>query len=324
MSVYEPKISIVIPAYNASNYLSEAIDSALAQTYKNFEIIVVDDGSKDDGATRKVAKSYGDKIRYIEKENGGSSSALNVGIRNMEGEWFSWLSHDDLYYSDKLERQMQYINDLNLDENEIIKHVFFSGSDLIDENGEFIRKSSPEKMKKTAEKINNTVGNEYLVAEPTENNFHGCSCLIHKSVFESIGFFDEKLRLLNDVDMWYRIYISGYKVRYIPQALVKGRIHSKQVSRSIGFSYHNPEQDMFWNRSLEWLKSNHPDNFELFFLFGRNAFRKTRSTEGEKAFAFAALIRPENKTKLFVYKTADKIYASLRYAAKNVYLKLKT
>lgn len=87
---YHPKVSIVIPAYNASNYLSEAIDSALAQSYDNIEIIVVNDGSKDGGATAEVAKKYDDKIRYFEKENGGSSSALNVGVQNMTGEWFSW------------------------------------------------------------------------------------------------------------------------------------------------------------------------------------------------------------------------------------------
>ena len=109
-----PLISIVIPVYNGSNYLAEAIDSALAQTYPNFEIIVVNDGSNDDGATAAVARRYGDKIRYYEKENGGSSSAINYGISKMYGEWFSWLSHDDLYMPQKLQMEMGYLASLDV------------------------------------------------------------------------------------------------------------------------------------------------------------------------------------------------------------------
>ena len=322
--MYNPKISIVIPAYNASNYLSEAIDSALAQTYKNFEIIVVNDGSKDDGATRRVAESYEDKIRYFEKENGGSSSALNCGIKNMTGEWFSWLSHDDLYYPEKLQVQIEYMNKLISNGIDIENCVFFSGSDIIDENGKYIRKTSVKEMETMGKYVNDICGNEYLVAEPTKYCFHGCSCLVNKKVFEEIGMFDESLRLLNDLDLWFRIYTSGYKICYIPKALVKGRIHSKQVSKSIGFSYHNQEQDMFWNRSLEWLSENHQDNYELFFNFGRNAFRKTRFIEGEKAFALAGTIKPEKKTNLYFKKLYYKIYSLARSAAKKIYLRIKT
>ena len=93
---FHPLVSIVIPVYNGSNFVREAIDSALAQTYDNVEIIVVNDGSTDEGKTREIALSYGDKIRYFEKPNGGVSSALNMGISNMQGQYFSWLSHDDM------------------------------------------------------------------------------------------------------------------------------------------------------------------------------------------------------------------------------------
>ena len=97
-----PLVSIVIPVYNGSNYMREAIDSALAQDYENKEIIVVNDGSTDGGATEEIALSYGDSIRYLHKENGGVSSALNLGIANMRGEYFSWLSHDDRYLPHKV------------------------------------------------------------------------------------------------------------------------------------------------------------------------------------------------------------------------------
>ena len=104
-----PKVSIIIPVYNGSDYLKEAIESALAQTYKNTEIIVINDGSKDNGATENIALSFGKKICYFRKSNGGVASALNFGIRKMTGDYFSWLSHDDIYLPKKLQKQVNLI-----------------------------------------------------------------------------------------------------------------------------------------------------------------------------------------------------------------------
>lgn len=314
-----PLVSIVIPAYNASNYLREAIDSALAQTYKNIEIIVVNDGSRDNGETDRIAKEYGDKIRYFHKENGGSSSALNTGIANMRGDWFSWLSHDDLYVPEKLEKQIAYMNSLEIDEAELPNHIFFSASDMIDAEGKLIRGCDMNKTRKLAEKVNSFSHNGHLIAEPTVYCFHGCSCLVHKEAFEKVGGFDENLRLLNDLDFWYRLYSADYKVHYIPESLVKGRVHSKQVSKSIGYSYHNPEQDMFWNRSLDWLLENYPQNSDLLFRFGRNAYLKTRNAEGDRAFENIESMR----IKKHIYATAYKCRASVRNLAKTLYLKIK-
>ena len=89
---FNPLVSIVIPVFNGSNYLREAIDSALGQTYKSIEVIVVNDGSNDGGKTREIVLSYGGRVRYFEKENGGVASALNEGLKEMNGEYFSWLS----------------------------------------------------------------------------------------------------------------------------------------------------------------------------------------------------------------------------------------
>ena len=121
-----PKVSVIIPVYNGSNYLSDAINSALSQTYSNLEIIIVNDGSNDNGKTKEIALSYGNKIKYIEKENGGVSSALNIGIKNMTGEYFSWLSHDDIYYPNKIEESIKFIkND---------KQIVYSDYDLLYQN----------------------------------------------------------------------------------------------------------------------------------------------------------------------------------------------
>jgi len=314
------KISIVIPAYNASNYLAEAIDSALTQTYPNVEIIVVNDGSKDDGATERVALSYGNKIRYFSKENGGSSSALNWGIANMTGEWFSWLSHDDLYVPEKLERQIKYMESLMLTESELKKHIFFSASDLIDAEGNIVRACNLNKARRFADHIQSFAHNGYLIAEPSVYNFHGCSCLVHKDSLIAVGFFDEHLRLLNDWDLWFRLYSAGYKMHYIPEPLVKGRIHAQQVSRSVEFSYHNPEQDMFWKRSLDWLLDKYPEENGLFFLFGRNAYLKTRNIDGDRAFGHVKM----NGIRKHLLKNIYKFRAFSKKVLKKVYLKIKT
>lgn len=322
---YEPKVSIIIPAYNASNYLAEAIDSALTQTYGNIEIIVVNDGSNDNGATENVAKRYGSKIRYIKKENGGSSSALNVGIKNMSGEWFSWLSHDDLYYPQKLEEEIRYLNSLianGTNPDQLFRHILFGSADLIDGKGRIIRKETQKKLNQTDKKINCPDGVLNLIAIPTQDGFHGCSCLVHGQAFEEVGLFNEELRLLNDMDLWFRFYTSGYTVHFIPKVLVCGRVHSKQVSRSVGFSYHNSEQDMFWGRSLKWLQDNQRDNYELFYLFGKTALLKTRYAEGKMAFEIAKKISPQKKYKLMLEKNTFVLISKVKDGIKSVALRI--
>ena len=185
-----PLVSIVIPVYKGANYLAEAIDSALAQTYKNIEVVVVNDGSPDDGATEKVALSYGDKIRYIFQKNGGVSSALNTGIKEMRGEYFSWLSHDDLYEPTKIEKQVALIQD----ENDII---LCSGS-LVDEN----RKPMPHHVRTLDGRLNNI---EVFNAFIHDYSLNGLGFLIPRHIFEEVGTFDESMRYLQDLDMWLRI-----------------------------------------------------------------------------------------------------------------------
>lgn len=223
------KVSIIIPVYNGENYMKEAIDSALAQTYNNLEVIVVNDGSTD--RTEEIALSYGDKITYISKSNGGVSSALNVGISNMTGDWFSWLSHDDIYECNKIYNQMIDVKYARLNNIDVNKIMFYCKSSIIDADG---------KKKKHKFKLGNLKG-FYSGAEMLSYIFKGfsiggCGLLIPKGMFNILGGFEEKMRYMQDIFMWEKAFIYGYGLYISDDKLVKSRVHEKQIS-STGINY---------------------------------------------------------------------------------------
>ena len=220
---FAPLVSIVIPVYNGSNYMREAIDSALAQTYKNTEIIVVNDGSSDNGETERIAKEYGDKIRYIYKENGGVATALNTGIQNMKGEYFSWLSHDDVYMPDKIEKQVNALSKLE-DKSTLVCCDYVH----IDKDSKLIG-SMPKPRFDSARELSW----EYMLLDLFRSGpVNGGALLIRKTVFDEVGLFDESLRFYQDGFMWYKIFLAKYALLSIPDICVKGRIHGKQLTQT--------------------------------------------------------------------------------------------
>ena len=104
-----PEISVIIPTYNYANYVRDAVESVLNQSYKEFEIIVVDDGSTD--GTKKVLEPLKNRIRYIYQENRGLPSAYNTGIKASKGEYIAFLDSDDLWLPEKLKLQKKYFDD---------------------------------------------------------------------------------------------------------------------------------------------------------------------------------------------------------------------
>lgn len=225
---YCPKVTIIIPVYNGSNFMAEAIDSALAQTYPNCEIIVVNDGSSDGGDSERIALSYGEKIRYFRKENGGVSSALNYAFTKMTGEWFSWLSHDDLYYPDKIEKQIAFLNRLITEQPEIDLHKITvrSATESIDKDGKVIRTPSYRNVPECEAPLDTIINNVYTY------RLSGCSFLLPASCIQDVGPFDESIRTVSDVEYWYRLLFSGYTFYCLSNdILVKNRSHGKQVGK---------------------------------------------------------------------------------------------
>lgn len=226
---YQPKVTIIIPVYNGSNYLSEAIDSALAQTYQNCEIIVVNDGSRDDGQSEKIALSYGDKISYYCKENGGVSSALNYALCRMTGEWFSWLSHDDLYYPDKIKKQIEFLNSLIDNDSSInLNRITVRCATVsIDKDGNIIRRPDYRGVKMHESPLETIINNVY------NYRLSGCSFLLPASCVKEVGFFNEEIRTVSDVEYWYRLLFEGYSFYCMCEdRLVKNRSHGAQVGKT--------------------------------------------------------------------------------------------
>lgn len=218
-----PKISIIIPVYNGGNYLEKAIDCALQQTYDNIEVIVVNDGSADNGETEKIALSYGDRIRYFSKPNGGVSSALNLGISNMKGEYFSWLSHDDAYSPDKIKNSV----DLLIKNNAIgTKTIAFTSGYFIDSSDSKI-KSFPIYFGEN--KLYSGVDVIHVMTK--KGTLNGCCMLIPKTAFDDAGLFNESLRYSQDSLMWYKIFLSDYSLVSDNKPNVMYRLHRKQTSQ---------------------------------------------------------------------------------------------
>jgi glycosyltransferase involved in cell wall biosynthesis len=214
--MFNPKISIIIPVYNWVNYVWEAIESALNQTYTNIEVLVINDGSNDDWETDKLLKSYWDKIIYIHKENWGVASALNLWIEKMTWEYFSWLSHDDLYMENKLEEQVKFLWTLDNIENIIL----FSNYIFINEDWKEINK------------IEITYKPENILYKLFINSFlNWCTLLIPKKAFKEIWVFENELKTTQDYHLWFRM-MKKYKFVNVPQYLVKSRQHWEQDSKT--------------------------------------------------------------------------------------------
>lgn len=207
-----PAVSVVIPAYNCQDFIATAVDSALRQSYKDFEIIAVNDGSTDN--TKNILEKFKDKIKIIDQANGGPASARNTGVLNAMGEYIAFLDQDDAWFPEKLEMQMGLFgrdNGLGLvcSDAYIIDGKVFDKSDH--SPARYFTASPPSR------------GNVF--AELFSKSFIATSTVIvRKSCFDKAGLFDPALTPIEDYDRWLRISFF-YKVDFVDKPLVKYRDH---------------------------------------------------------------------------------------------------
>jgi len=212
-----PKVSVIIPTHNRADLIHSTISSVLNQTFQDFEIIVVDDASKDN--TPEVVSSFDDgRIKYIRNEiNKGDAVARNVGVINSSYEYVAFLDDDDEWVPEKLEKQVNLME--NSPQEVGCVHTGALSIDKVNKKELEIKASG-----KRGDLFDEMLMGNYIITS---------SLLSRKACFERVGLFDESIPYCSDYDMWIRIS-REFKFEYINQPLVKYHVHENKLSNNPG------------------------------------------------------------------------------------------
>jgi glycosyltransferase involved in cell wall biosynthesis len=214
-----PLVSVVIPAYNASKWIAETLESVLRQDFRDFEVIVVDDGSTDD--TARVVTGFGERVCFIRKNNGGTGSARNVGIRAARGEYIAFVDADDLWTKEKLRLQVDLLKRMGL------AWVYCDAFVFDDASGERMYR-----FRNLARQYDGDILERLFLG----NFIPSPTVVIRKSVFENVGFFSQIhiSPTAEDWSMWLHI-AAHYPVGLVSVPLADYRVHPASKTTS-----HNP------------------------------------------------------------------------------------
>ncbi|MFT7859438.1 MAG: glycosyltransferase [Sulfurimonas sp.] len=221
------EITVVIPTYNRYSFLQRALKSVFAQTYPVKEVIVVDDGSNDQ--TSQIQHKY-PQVRYIYQSNQGVSSARNRGVKEALYEWIVFLDSDDTFAAQKLEKQVTFHK----------------------QNPHFLMSYTDERWIRDDQELNIPKKFQKIGIDPFWENIEYCniapsSVMIHKSLFEKVGYFDESLEVCEDYDLWLRI------AREYPVGLLKEKLITKYAGHDDQLSFKHWGMDRFRVQTLEKL-----------------------------------------------------------------------
>lgn len=198
-------ISVIIPTYNSDKYICEALDSVLQQTYTDYEIIVIDDGSTD--STRTIIDNRYNMVRYYYVKNNGVSAARNSGISMAQGELIAFLDADDMWLPEKLEKQASMFNKNDKLGLVFTENYFFNGQGI----SEFSANKRARLMR--GDIVKNIFLNSYVVTS---------TVMVRKSVFDHVGLFEEDLQVAEDDNMWMRIGMK-YDIALLDERLAQYR-----------------------------------------------------------------------------------------------------
>lgn len=210
-----PKVSVVITAYNSACFIRDALQSVVDQTYTNYEIIVVDDGSED--GTGRIVKSSDISCAYIYQENQGASAARNTGLRAARGDYVNFLDADDLLLPDKLSNQVAFL-DSHTDVDIVYGDTVYFYEDGTDR--------SPRRFSRGLRTPPFPTSGNMLEVLVINSVFAVHAALARRFCIIEMGGFDERLRSAEDYDLWLRM-ATRYRFFYVDEIVAKYRIHGK-------------------------------------------------------------------------------------------------
>lgn len=253
-----PRISVVIPLFNKVPYIERTLRSVLGQTYKDFEVIVVDDGSTDDGA--RIVEAIDDqRIRLLRQENAGAAAATNTGVRAARGQWIAFLDADDEWMTEKLAMQMKAIR---------------CHPDIVWAAGGFIRTKDnriicyEEKFKKQ------WFESEFVLRDalvPLACGLHICTItvMIKRQVLLEIGGVDESICSGKDLDLWVRLALKYPKLIYIEKPLANYHVDLEGAMTVVAVTQTNESLRILANKIISQADTVDPSRGQLLIQFAR-------------------------------------------------------
>jgi glycosyltransferase involved in cell wall biosynthesis len=211
------RISVIMPAYNEERFIAEAIESVLAQTWKDFELIVLDDGSRD--RTMEIAQSYArldPRVRAESHANMGVALTLNKGLEMSSSEWVVVMHADDVMMPNRIERQLAFVAahpELAV-ASSWVRHIDSQGKVIAKDNSSLLTHEAVEKLYRANEMI----------------GFNHPAAILLKSAVQAAGGYRPQLRVNEDVDLWNRLLERGNKILVQPEYLLHYRIHGGSAS----------------------------------------------------------------------------------------------
>jgi len=215
-------VSVIIPAYNIAPYITETLASVFAQTFTDYEVIVVNDGSPDTEEFEQAIQPYLDRIIYLQQENGGASIARNAGLQAARGELVAFLDGDDLWLPNYLEEQLKFIHTRGCD-LACADAMFFGDS----------ADKAPSYMVAWMDDAPEVGDFGFLELVDAKRSVITSGVVARRQAILDIGLFDPELRRAQDFDLWLRLACAGYRLSFQRQALLKYRCRANSLSGGV-------------------------------------------------------------------------------------------